>query len=261
MNDEDVVPVQEDAQAVEPAQESAPEQTQEAEKARDDKGRFVPQERVNEITKARREAERALESERQRTAALEAQLYQQQPAPNVSEAPSLEQYNFDVDAWGKAMAEHAVVRAQSVYHEQAAQYQRAQSQQALAKTFDERANKYAVEHPDFADDISRLGSVVRFSPEVVETIGYSEHGPAVAHYLAQNLDIADRISRMPAHIAAAQLGRIEAQVSAPKAKPITNAPSPVPTVGAGARSQKDPDAMTTTEWLKWREKQLENRYI
>ena len=44
-----------------PAEPESPD-TSEPDRHRDDKGRFVPQERVNEITRARREAERRAES-------------------------------------------------------------------------------------------------------------------------------------------------------------------------------------------------------
>lgn len=240
------------------AQDSTTEQVDKPQddKPRDEKGRFVPQERVNEITRARREAERRAE-------ALERELAtyrQQQPAQHSSQgtekAPTLADFNYDMDAWSQAVLEHAAQQAAVKVEQTFTSKTQQQRQQEAQRTFEDRAAKYAADHPDFDKAMDDLGRTIRFSPEVVEAISVSDHGPAVVHYLAQHLDEADRIARLPAHLAAVQLGRIEAQVSTPKPKPVTKAPDPAPTLGGGAAASKDPDRMTSDEWLAWRNKQL-----
>lgn len=239
-------------------QVKAPESTTEQveainEQPRDDKGRFVPQERLNEVTRHRREAERradALERELQA-------LRQQQPAkPQSNDTPTLEAYGNDVAAWSQAVAEHAEQRALSKVEQRFQQVEQQRTQQQVAEQFDTRSREYAIANPGFEDRIADLARNVQFSPQVVEAIGFSEHGPAVADYLAQHLDEADRIARMQPHLAALQLGRIEAKVSAPKPKPVSNAPAPAPVLGGGSAVQKDPERMTTDEWLAWRRDQL-----
>ena len=64
----------------------------------------------------------------------------------------------------------------------------------------------------------------------------SEHGPAIVEHLGTHLDEADRISRLPAHVAAYELARIEAKVTALKAKPVSKAPAPPPALAGGSRS-------------------------
>lgn len=225
-------------------------------KPRDEKGRFVPQERVNEITRARREAERRAEALERELASIR----QQQPAqhqPRSSEkAPALADFNYDMDAWSQAMSDYAIAQAESRVEQKITSKTQQERQQSVQRSFEERAAKYAADHPDFDRAVDDLGRTVRFSPEVVEVIGESEHGPAVVHYLAQHLDEADRIARLPPHLAAVHLGRIEAQVSQAKPKPVTKAPSPAPTLGGGAAASKDPDRMTADEWLAWRNNQL-----
>lgn len=239
-----------------PAPESTPEQvgaTPESEKPRDEKGRFVPQERVNEITRARREAERRADA-----AERELAQYRQQPAQQpqgTDNPPSLEDFN-DVGQWSRAMTQYAIEQAEARVEQRFQQQSQRQQQQTVEQQFEERSQKYATEHPDFEQAVSDLGRAVQFHPAVVEAIGINEHGPAIAHYLAQHLDEADRISRLPPHIAAVQLGRIEAQVTATKAKPVTNAPPPAPVLGGGSVVTKDPERMSTDEWLAWRRDQL-----
>lgn len=243
----------------EQAQDSTTEQvddTQGSDKARDEKGRFVPQERVNEITRARREAERRAESlERELTNLRQQNPAQHQPQSDKG-APKLEDFDFDITAFANALTEYTVTKAQT--HAESRIQQRTQQEQAqkAQRSFEDRAEKYAAEHPDFDGAVSSLTKTVQFKPEVVETITASEHGPAVVHYLAQHLDEADDIARMPAHLAAAQIGRIESRIASTKPRPVTNAPKPPPTLGGGAASSKDPERMTSDEWLAWRRKQL-----
>jgi hypothetical protein len=90
----------------------------------------------------------------------------------------------------------------------------------------------------------------------LEVIADSDVGPSIVHYLGEHLDAADRIQRLPPHKAAAEIARIEAQVKAPKPKPVSKAPTPTPALGGGSAAQKDPERMTTEEWLAHRNNQL-----
>jgi hypothetical protein len=264
--------IADDGASVAPVENAAVEQTQDQaqvqdttteqvdkpqdDKPRDDKGRFVPQERVNEITRARREAERRLEAAERELASLrQSQPAQHQPRSN-EKAPTLADHNYDQDSWAQAMQEHLLAQAESRLEQKISTRSQQERQQTVQRSYEERAMKYAADHPDFDAAVDDLTRTVRFSPEIVEAIGTSEHAPAVVHYLAKHLDEADNISRMPAHLAAMHVGRIEAQVSTAKPKPVTNAPNPAPTLGGGAAASKDPDRMTADEWLAWRNKQL-----
>ena len=249
----------EEQEIQEQAQDSTTEQVDEHQgndKPRDEKGRFVPQERVNEITRARREAERRADALERELSNLRQQVpAQHQPQSNKG-IPKLEDYDYDMSAFGAALTEYAVTQASTQAESRIQQRTQQEQAQKLQRSFEDRAVKYAAEHPDFDEAVSSLTRTVQFRPEVVETISASEHGPAVVHYLAQHLDEADDIARLPAHLAAAQIGRIESRVSATKPKPVTKAPDPAPTLGGGAAASKDPDRMTADEWLAWRNKQL-----
>ena len=132
----EVAPVVSEPTEAAPAPESTPEQIEEqkVEQARDDKGRFVPQERLNEVTRHRREAER-------RADALQREVdhYRSQPAqqPPSNDAPTLEAYGYDTTAWQAALTDHVSrkVMSQAEQHRQQADYQRSQEQ--VAEQFDE----------------------------------------------------------------------------------------------------------------------------
>lgn len=240
-------------------QEAAPEPTKEqteSDRARDEKGRFVPQERVNEITRARREAERSLLSERQMREQLEqrlAALEGQRQTP-TDRPPSLEDFDFDQTRWAKAVTDYAVKQAKQEVESQYRQQTTQRTQQQAMEEFAAREREYAKANPDYLTATQELASFVRFPNETVEAIGHSEQGPALVHYLATHLDEADRLSRLPPHLAALQLGRIEKDLVKPK--PVSKAPSPAPRLEGGAAVNKDPERMTTEEWMAWRQAQL-----
>lgn len=203
--------------------------------ARDEKGRF--QQRVNEITRARREAERERDYWRQQ-AETRHHAAAQQSGPQGNEAPpSLEDYGYDMGKWSAAVVDHASRTAEARVAQQFQQQSYRQQQQTVEQEFEQRSQEYAKAHPDFDQAVDTLSRSVQFHPAIVEAIGLSAHGPAVVHYLAQHLDEADRIARLPAHIAAVQLGRLEAQLAMPRSKPVTNAPNPTPTVSGGSAAR------------------------
>lgn len=213
---------------------------------RDDKGRFVPQERVNEITRARREAER--EAQRLRAELEEVRKHIPRQLPPEDRPPSLQDYGNDPNAYAAAIAEHVERRIERRTREQAEQ----QARQTVERSFESRAQEYARTVPDFDAKLDDLTRAVQFPMETVEVIGTSEYGPAVVYHLAQHLDVADRIARLPAHLAAAELARIEAKVSAPKPTATTKAPAPVPTLSGASNPVKDPAKMSYEDYKRHR---------
>jgi hypothetical protein len=89
----------------------------------------------------------------------------------------------------------------------------------------------------------------------------SPAGPELAYHLATNREQADAISRLPAHLAALEMGRIEGRLSAlkeaAKRPVISKAPPPPPKV-----EQEDTpvdknyydESTSIKDWVKWREK-------
>lgn len=253
--DTQVAPV-ETAEAVvaEPAQQTTTEETVEAkaERTRDEQGRF--QSRINEITARAGRAER----ERDAMAARIQQFEQAQQRAQVqadNKPPSFEDFP-DLNQWAAAVADHASrVADQQAERRFAERHQQTQQEQVFG-SYEVKEREYAAKNPEYTEALHTLQSSVRFPNAVLEVIATSEFGPGIVHHLGTHLDVADRIQRLPPHLAAAEIARIEARISAPKSKPVSNAPSPPPALGGGSAIQKDPERMSTDEWLAWRRDQL-----
>lgn len=227
-------------------------ETQQQEQPRDEQGRFV-QKRINELTRARREAERERDFYRQQAEQFSRQQPQQHAHSEQDKAPSLADYK-SVEEWGAAVASHAAKAALSQAEQRFAQHDQQRQQDSLRQTFEQKEAAFAATNADYYERVSEMASVVQFQPEVLEVLATSDHGPAVAHYLANHLDEADALSRMSPHVAAAQIARLEGRLSAPKpAKPVSNAPEPAPKVGGAAAAPRGlSDDLSTEEWMRRR---------
>jgi hypothetical protein len=219
-------------------QESTTEHVEtQQDKHRDEKGRFVPQERVNEITRARREAERRAQYLEQQLTQLQGQ--QQQTQPHSERPPSLADFQTP-DEWAAAVLEHAERRASKSVEGRLQQLDQQRSQQDVVNGWEAKERDFATQTPDYLDRIHELTEAVQFHPDFLGALAGSDHGPAIAYHLANHLDVADRLSRMSPVAAAVELGRIEAQLTAPKPnKPVTKAPEPAPTLGGSSPMAKD----------------------
>jgi hypothetical protein len=135
------------------------------------------------------------------------------------------------------------------------QQQEQQRFQSLAQEYATREQDFASKTPDYQDAVDAFAAVVGNNPPLAEVLMTAEHGPELVHYLGTHLDEAARIAQLPPHLAAREVTRIESRF-AQKAKPVSKAPDPVPTVGGGAATPKNPDQQSVDEWLVWRNNQL-----
>lgn len=190
------------------------------------------QERINEVTAARREAER--EGAYWRKVALEKQeaapLARQEPVgePDPAAYPGRE----DDSQYIIAVAEHraaARVRAEM-------QAQRAEEDGARAYASFEQ--KVAEQFPDGEPEgLAALKALPAIRREITDVIFASDLGPSLAAHLGDNPSALRRLEGLPAHMVGFELAKIEAALAAPpKPKTITNAPPPAPQVrGQGGR--------------------------
>ncbi len=243
-----VAPVAAPEIQAETVQQPAPEQTDpKPEPARDEKGRF--QSRINQLTAERGRAERERDAAIRELEFIRQQTTPQKQTVQTDKPPRLEDFE-DINEWSAAIAQHATAVAEKRAREQYQQAAQHTSQQQVFQKYEERERAYAAAHPDYMESVQQLGSAVQFHPALAEVVAASEHGPAVVHYLAQHMDEADRIARLPPLYAVAELARLESKVAAPKQKPVSSAPSPVPTLGGGTTPiAKDPASMTDAEWF------------
>lgn len=251
-------PAPEPAPAEAKADGETPEAADEAAKddrERDDKGRFKPvQSRIDELTKARREAEREAAYWRQ-LAQGQQPGEQQQAAPAAKPTP--DQYQ-DYGEYVEALTDWKAKAAAAELLQQRAQ----QQQQEVARTtWAERQAEARQRLPDFDDVLASADAPV--AKHVADVLLESPKGPDLAYHFARNPAELARINSLPPLQAALEVGRLEATLARPAASaaPVpatrqTNAPKPA-SVGAatGRAASLDPARMTMDEYKAYRKPQ------
>lgn len=135
--------------------------------------------------------------------------------------------------------------------------------QEQADTAKETAGQLAVEaftyretiaREKFADyDVVARNPNVSITPAMAEIIRDSDVGPDLAYHLGKNPTEAARIAALPSTRQAVELGKLEARVTAPKPLPKQPPPPVSPVSGVAAGGTKDPNEMSMAEFKAWRE--------
>jgi hypothetical protein len=215
------------------------------------------QERIDEITRARREAEREREYWKQVALAKEhgntpPQQPPRQPSP-FPPRPELSQFETTT-AYEDALFEWR----DNIKELQTRSTMIQQEQNTALQAFNDRARKLREEHEDFDEVIE---SPV-FSPVMRAALLKSEAGPEVAYFLGlpENRDAAEKIRALPIEMQPYELGKLATKLElAKQTKKVPSAPPPIKPVGmTGGGTGVDPSKMSTAEWMEWdKQKRLE----
>lgn len=260
MSEEGVVEVVEEV--VEPVVEDQVQETggeQEVEKPQEPPIPKGVQKRIDRAVRQKYEAEARAKMLEERLIALEQQSRQPvQQKPIDNSEPKIENFDdFDTYVAAKAewIAERKIEQTLSAREQKQIAEREEAARRTTADSWSKKIAQATAEMPDFEDVIA--SSDVPMTQPMQQAIMESDIGPRMAYYLAQNPDEAIKIAQMPPIKAIATLGRIEERLSSQQvAKKPTSAPPPISTVGSKASVSKDPDKMTTDEWLAWRNKQI-----
>jgi len=201
-----------------------------------------PQERINEVTRARREAERerdywrdlAMQSKPAPTPQAQQQQDDGEPDPSAYEHGGLD---------ARFIRDHATFHARRTFQEEQAKLTRQSRVQTAIQTFEQRAEDL---FPDGEPEgLERFRSLPTVSPAIQEVIMDSEIGPKLADYLGSHTRELNRISALSPLQQARELTKLELKLAsppAPSAKTVTDAPSPTTQVrGAGGKFKPAPD--------------------
>lgn len=221
--------------------------------------------RIDALTKKNYDALRQLEAERQAREQLQAQMAQlhaQQQVPGEN-FPTLEQYNYDPEAYEQAVKGwhqnqvQAQEQARTQQAELAAQQQaQMQEHQRLQAAMAKGQEKY----PDFVAKVTdpNLPPLREVNPVAYQAVMESDTGVDVAYYLASNPQAVYEFASMNPVQAIRKVAQIEASLAA-KPMPSPVAPAPPTTLSGKADAVKDPSKMTTDEWMEWRNQQVHKR--
>lgn len=223
--------------------------------------------RFGEMTARIHHTESRAQAAERRAAELEQRLQQQAPK-EVEKAKTLEDFGFDDGKYQEYIREVARSEARAASDERDRERHTQATAASRARKFQERAVAFEKDTPDYRN-------VAHYAPindAVAEIIQDLESGPELAYYLGKHRDIALTLNDLPPHVAAVELGRIDARLSADKAakaaaldeakksKAVSGAPPPAPKLdGNNAAVEKEPSEMTDKEFAKWRAKQIAQR--
>lgn len=221
--------------------------------------------RFDEVTKQRDLAKQEAEQARQRTQELEQELraIKSQAAPKQEqsrdEKPKPDQF-VDAFEYAEALAdwsaENAVMRARQEDVEKKIQVERAK----VIETWNKRLEDTKSELPDFDDMVSSSDVVV--SDQVRDAILESDVGPRILYHLAENQDLAEKISKSSLITALREIGKLEAKFEKTEPKEVktvaqkSKAPAPISPIKAGTSEQviiTNTDKMTYSQYKAMRQ--------
>lgn len=201
------------------------------------KPKQTAQERIDEVTRARREAERRAETaERERD-----ELRKQIPVPEAPKEPKASDYTYGEDD-AAYIRDLAKFEARQEHEASLAEAEARERIETIENTWSDRQAAFAADKPDYYEKINAKDLPI--TPLMAAAIKTSDDGAAVAYHLATNPDEARRIAALDNLAQAREIGRLEAKLAPPASpdtpttKTVSDAPPPPqPLRGQGGRFQ------------------------
>lgn len=214
------------------------------------------QRRIDELTRQREDAARDRDHWRDLAMRQSGKPAADGKQPDPDAPPSPEQFE-SYDKYLVALAKHDIRKENRAADEQRRRDASAERARERQQTFRERCDEAADRYEDFQE--VAFDNSVQVTPAMGEVIMESDKGPDLAYWLGSHPDEASRIAKLPPLAAARELGKIEAKLSVPTPRKTTKAPDPVKTVGGKGAATKNPDDMSTEEWMRQRNQELAQR--
>ena len=220
--------------------------------------------RFDEVTKQRDLAKQEAEQARIRAQELEQELkaIKSQAAPKEQsrdEKPRPDQF-VDAFEYAEALAdwsaENAVMRARQEDVEKKLQEERSK----VIDNWNKKLEATKSELPDYDDMVASADVMV--SNEVRDAILESDVGPRILYHLAENPEIAEKISKSSLITALREIGKLEARFEKTEPKEVkavaqkSKAPAPISPIKAGSSEQviiTDTDKMTYSQYKAMRQ--------
>lgn len=224
--------------------------------------------RFGEITAKYRETERRAIAAEQRLSQIEQERLQRERQAPPEKLKTLDDFGFDAEKYQAYLFEQTDKRTKEAARLALAEEKSAENAAKRARKFKEREVAFEKETPDYRE----IAHYAPISDDVAEILQDLDSGPELAYYLGKNRDVALSINDLPPHIAAVELGRIDAKLTSERAakaaalekakqdKAVSKAPPPTPKLeGSNAQVEKDPSEMTDKQFAEWRRKQIAAR--
>ena len=222
-----------------PTPESTPQPTEPTPEDRQTKF----QRRIDKLTREKHDLQRALD-------AVSVQRAPVVEAPPVDVEPQEADF-ADYGSYIKAFTTYAVQKAQRE-EAQIAQIQERQAADArIANAFEPQLEAARMKYEDFDDVVS----APIFAQDTQAMLMQSPHGAEIGYYLGLRPTEAAAINAMTPVAKARAIIALEQKIGSQQTKTVSTAPAPITPVTGAAGSVKDPDKMTTDEWMAWNRQQ------
>lgn len=208
---------------------------------------------LNEARRREAEAQRELAELRRQLAERDGK--REEPTPAKPEGkPTLEQYDYDQEAYLTALADWRLAEREREREQQAQQQQAQQTTAERITQLQAAEAEFSKANPDY-EGVAKNPQVPITQQMADVMLENPSTAPAIAYYLGQNVEEAARIAQMTPVQAARAIGAIEAKVTtapkpAPPPKPVKKAAPVVPTLNSGAPAVKDWSQMSTDEHVR-----------
>jgi len=219
------------------------------------------QERINQLTRDKRERDLENAALKERLDKLEQAKPEVKPvervAPSEDDFDTLQEYHtanaqYYADVSGDA-ADKRISASDSANKETAAVAQRNKDIETKKAAFEVNLEGKRANFENF-DEVAYGHGFIDL--DLAEQIFEMDKGPEVAYHLGSHLDIAERIFALSPVQRARELTKLEFQVEALTPKRVSDAPDPINPLGNSETIQTDPDKMNADEWRAWRNKQV-----
>jgi hypothetical protein len=193
-----------------------------------------------------------------RAAAAEARLSRiaaaarAQAEPKEADFPDPFEYSAAKGAWhmSRTAAEQRVAEERAEVNEakREADALEAERRRIRAEDFAAEMQEARTRYQDYDAAFVVASDSRVVSPALSAVVLESERAADLAYHLGKNPDVARRLSSMPPTVAAMELGRIEARLSAPQPKLASSAPPPISPVRPSAPAVRDASRMSADEY-------------
>ena len=220
-----------------------------------EKGKGKVQERIDEITKARREAERKALQEAQEKEYWKKQAQELAPKQELQPDKTLADFEYDEAKYTQYLFNFAQQESQKALHQQQLRDQQVQRQ----ADFRAKETVFQQEHEDYLR-VTRDPSLTWLNQNLVNVAQSTDNGPEILYHLANNPDQGALIANLDPISMAREIGKLEMRMSKPVV--TSEAPAPAPKIEAKESTVRvnpktaDSDSLSADEWLRRRIKQL-----
>jgi len=220
------------------------------------------QKRINELTRQKHEERIRADDLERRLNELESKKKQESTQPDLK-APiesEFESYDDFQIAQAEFVADSAAQSAYERLNQEQQQATERQKQEAARAALQDKQKKFLSNLDEKRANFQDFDAVAYghefMDQSIAEMIFESDKGPEVAYHLGSNLDEAERIFNLQPLQRMRELTKLELQLASVKPKLVSTAPDPIKPLGGSEAVGKDPDKMTTEEWLQWRRSNL-----